>query len=255
MRHKRILPVPLTLSLQAAAVVACCMAAALVAAPAASAKVECQGVANCTTVAGPWVAVTKPTDPTDYGAMWTGFCPTESMVAGTDWAVPDPTHAGYLDVYIEQASGAPIYGINGLSFIALNRTAKPLTFQPLIGCQPFDSAAARASTAGRSRSKTVGCTLTDPRCAREQRVAVHDLRPGRVFTFTHRCRKGERLVRGGSGVGFFEKRPPSRRELAEVEVSRRERRGARGRMTVRIRTGAHVGDDERVQAQVHTFCV
>jgi hypothetical protein len=228
--------------------VAGCLAVALCAVPAARASVECQGVADCTTVTGPWVAVTVPSDPTDYGAMWTGFCPTPSQVEGTDWATPVEAHAHYLDVYIEQASDNPIYGINGLSFIALNRVPKPESFQPLLGC---GSGVAAARASGVPNAKTVGCSITDPRCAREHRVAVHALAASHSYKFTHRCRKGERLVKAGAGVGFFTKRAPSRRELGELKVSRTVRRG---RATYRVRTGRHVGDNEKVQAQVHTFC-
>ena len=74
---------------------------------------------------------------------------------------------------------------------------------------------------------------------------------GRARTYSHVCRRGERLVRGSAGVGFFERRPPTARELRQLDVRHGLRRG---RVRVRVRTGKLVGDDERVELQIHAVC-
>ena len=77
------------------------------------------------------------------------------------------------------------------------------------------------------------------------------LRPSRTLTASHRCRAGERLARGLAGVLFHRRRPPTTRELNDVslthhKVGRRIRAG--------VRTGASVGDHERVTLQILAVC-
>jgi hypothetical protein len=58
-------------------------------------------------------------------------------------------------------------------------------------------------------------------------------------------------VRGSTGVGFFERRPPTARELRQLDVRDELRRGT---VRVRVRTGKLIGDDERVRLQIHAVC-
>ena len=204
-------------------------------APTAAAEVECEGIANCTSVPNtPWVAVLPPQAPDTYGATWTVNCPTADVAVGSDWNVVG--NQNKLSVYVQQGSGVLVYGQpQGAYFLAVNNVTKPVSFQPLVGCQPL-SAARAAQVAG-------------PRAVR--RIKSRGLRPDRTRTFTHGCRAGERLVTSGLGVGFFQKGPPSARELRDLEVSREQ---GRRRVAVRVKTGSRVGDDERVRLQIHAVC-
>jgi hypothetical protein len=77
------------------------------------------------------------------------------------------------------------------------------------------------------------------------------IRPGADVRVRLACRRGERLMRSGSGVGFFTRRPPSDRVVAAL--AHRHRRT--GRITRTVATGpAGVGDDERVELHVVVQC-
>jgi hypothetical protein len=76
-------------------------------------------------------------------------------------------------------------------------------------------------------------------------------RPSRTVRSSHRCRRGERLVRGLAGVRFHRERPPTARELRDVTMTHR-RRGRR--VHARVRTGLTVGDRERVTRQILAIC-
>jgi hypothetical protein len=201
----------------------------------AAAAVECEDIANCTSVPNtPWVAVAPKQEPDDYGATWTVNCPAGSQAVGSDWNAAG--NQNNLSVYVQQGSGVLVYGLLPSEyFLAVNHTPRKVSFQPLVGCQPINAASAGAAGFG-------GVV---------RRVVSHRLRPSRIATFTHSCRAGERLVHSGSGVGFFQRRPPSRRELRDVTVSREQ---GRRLIAVRVKTGPRVGDDERVRLQIHATC-
>jgi hypothetical protein len=140
-----------------------------------------------------------------------------------------------LDVHVEIDAGSGVYeNTNGVVFLAVNRIPRAASFQPLIGC--LGGGAAPPIRDGRSV---------------QRRIVTRRLRPGRTRTYSHACRSGERLVRGSAGVGFFEHRPPTARELRQLRVRHALRRG---RVRVRVRTGRLVGDDERVRLQIHAVC-
>jgi hypothetical protein len=208
--------------------------AALVAAPGASASVECDGVPDCRSVEGPWVAVPSLDDASDV-VIWDVRCPNGTSLAGSDW-VADSTRAG-LAVAAEQFPDLELYSGVDLAFIGLNQTRTARTFQPLIGCQ---------NSAGSTRAVAAGAPNGPTR-----RIVTRTVRPERRAVYRHRCPGGERLVRSGSGVGFFEDDSPTARELADLEVTRTQRNG---RVRVRVETGDLVGDDERVRIQIHAIC-
>jgi hypothetical protein len=68
---------------------------------------------------------------------------------------------------------------------------------------------------------------------------------------SHRCKRGERLVRGLASVHFHRERAPSARELRDVEITHR----TKGRRVIaRVRTGERVGDRERVTVHLIAVC-
>jgi hypothetical protein len=212
-----------------------------VTAPPAAAEVECQfqdgtPIPGCTSSEGPWVSVPKETVANTYGAIWTASCPTGSDMVGTDWNAPTFTQMSLLHIYIRQASNQGIYGlVSGTDFLAVNGHTEALSFQPLLGCTANNAARARSSGFSRATQRTV----------------THNLRPSRMVTFRHRCRRAEQLAHSASAVGFFKEQPPSARELRDVKIVHRQRRG---RAIVQVTTGRRAGDNERVALQVHVTC-
>lgn len=121
-------------------------------------------------------------------------------------------------------------------FFAVNFSDTPASFRPHVGCIPqprTGQAALQAAAADSVRTREVR------------------LRPSRTVTSSHRCRAGERLVRGLAGVLFHRRRPPTARELRHVTVTHRTRRQ---RVHARVRTGSRVGDRERVTLQILAVC-
>ena len=111
--------------------------------------------------------------------------------------------------------------INGANafFFAINRSATAASFRPRIGCVPQPGGAAAAA-------------------GPERRHAGADARAGAAPVAhgqgdSHRCRRGERLVRGTAGVLFHRDRPPTARELRDVDVTPPPRQDPRAR------AGAH----------------
>jgi hypothetical protein len=204
-----------------------------VAATPAVGKVQCEGVAHCTTITGPWVDVPTQSVPNNFTATWSAMCPPGTTQAGSDWnAPPDPDD---VTVFVEQGSGIRIYGTGRFAlFLAVNNTREPRSFQPLLGCQANP---ARSFTALGQGEVT--------------RVLTHRLEPSDRASSTLRCPVGTRLGSTGVGIGFFEKKPPSARELRELHVDRTEHPG---RVAVQVKTGASVGHDERVELQVQVTC-
>jgi hypothetical protein len=217
---------------------------ALAAPGAAQAEVECkdqndQPIAGCVTFEGPWVSVPEPQTYGQVGATWNANCPQSGANAvGSDWNSPNPYA---IDVFVQQISGTTVYedALN-VSFLATHSSGRAQTFQPLIGCQPPGNSlsAGGASAAAKRGSKPV------------RRVATKTLRPNRLHRFTHGCGK-KKLLGSGSGVGFFQKRPPSVKELSDLRVRRSE---SGGKVRVRVKTGQLVGDDEKVRIQIHAVC-
>jgi hypothetical protein len=209
-------------------------------APPAAAEVECQDASGCTRVQGPWVQNKPmgPSDPNGY-VIWTMACPSGHVVFGTDWDAADSTAQHFQSVYIPQPFHMRLTGLLlfSVEFLGVNHyTEGVLTFMPLIGCVG-DPLAARARAAGI--------------LARRHRTFTHNLRPNREVTFRHGCRRGQRYLHSTSGVGFFKDQLPSARELRDVRVQHRERRG---RAIVKVTTGRRAGDDERVALQIHVHC-
>jgi hypothetical protein len=219
-------------SMRTSLVVLAVFALSLVAAPSASATIECQGVPSCTSVAGPWVA-TQTEIVNAFSGSWGMNCPNGGSVGGTDWTASISQFD--MIVSLEQGSGFPIVGTGAAIFIGFSDRGKAQSYQPFVGC-----------SSGGARSAGFGAANGTKR-----RVVEHGLRPNRFRVVTHRCAPGERLVGSRAGVGFFKKRPPTAQELSEISLSRVHRSGA---VRVTVSTGPHVGDDETVHLQVQAIC-
>jgi hypothetical protein len=161
---------------------------------------------------------------------------------GRDGPGPDPSS---LDVVVTRFMVAPWVGLNHrqrrtlLGRVAVGEFV--WRFRPHVGCipQPRSQAAQQTVTTAQAGATSVVRTRTTR------------LRPSRTVRGSHRCRRGERLVRGLAGVRFHRERPPTARELRDMTVTHR-RRGRR--VHARGRTGPTVGDHERVTLQVLAVC-
>jgi hypothetical protein len=229
----------LTLVMGAACVPALFAAPALAGGPVQT--IECQGSSNCRTATGPWVQVPAPSlivAANQVTATWAQNCGGDWNV-GVDWR-PDPNDVRQdVVVLYQQTPGNLILdpGAFGVEYLAYNtNTSRALTFQPLLGCSPNPPPVRAAASRAGGRHVS--------------RVRTATLRPSRAHTITHGCRAGERLVRSAHGIGFFTERAPSAQQLAQVSSTRRH---VRGRVVVRVRTGAGIGGAP-VRTQVHAVC-
>ena len=192
----------------------------------------CQVFSSCTTVAGPWVS-----NAYGNGNTWTVQCTDASPLAvGSDIVFKDAVQPAGIDV-----GGGVGPGGGGLTFelfVPLS-SRNSINWQPAIGCAP---AGASFSPLGRA----AGFRRPVRRLVRSVPV-----RPGAEVRLKVTCSRGERLVRSGSGVGFFTRRPPSNRVLRAIE--HRHRRSGRVARTL-VTAPADVGDNERVEVQTTVLC-
>jgi hypothetical protein len=115
-----------------------------------------------------------------------------------------------------------------------------MIFKPGVGCLP------KGATAGDAALRQ-----PPPGGALRWYVRKTRIRPGADVRLRLGCARGERLVRSGSGVGFYTRRPPSDRVVEALEHHHRRS----GRITRTSVTGPRgVGDDERVELRISALC-
>lgn len=217
-----------------------------VASPSVAQTRECFLLTQCTSVAGPWV-VFSPMGNRPIPAGTSLGCPDSSplqLPVGSDYELDGPGPAPhFLNVNVTRFMPGPGVGLITGSvgyFWAVSLSADSGAFRPHVGCIPQPRSQAAPQTA---RAQAEPTSVVRTRTTR--------LRPSRTVASSHRCRRGERLVRGLAGVRFHRQRPPTARELRDVTVTHRTR-GRRVR--ARVRTGATVGDHERVTLQILAVC-
>jgi hypothetical protein len=205
----------------------------LVTGPAAEAQLQpqpCAPFKPCTPVVGPWV-----TAPPELDEIWEVDCPQATPNA----VGADATFQGAIyPIALVTGGESPAPGFKELTFSVFPVNAS-ITFQPSAGCAP-----ARATLASFRQA------APDERTYRT-RVRQRPIQPGGAVRLRLGCRPGERLVDSGSAVGFFTKRAPSPRVARSLE-----HRHLRTRTFARtfVRAPATVGDDERVEVRLTTFC-
>jgi len=217
------------------------------AAPAAE-TAECANLSPCTSLPNtPWVAI--PAAKRGYDeenqildqagtVQWRVECPVTEVPAGRDFNVQGEEGQMIVSAFLPPFNGG-LTGSPFAFFFGYSQAGEPNSFQPLVGCIPKETAkSARAAVAAKSGGRTV-------------RTVVRRIEAGQDKTFTHRCAKGERLLDSAHGVGFYTRKPPTRRELGDLEVERTERGN---RIAVHVRTGSSAGDRERVELQIHATC-
>ncbi|HEY1273654.1 MAG TPA: hypothetical protein VGF25_02030 [Thermoleophilaceae bacterium] len=210
-------------------------AVGLVAASPASATIECKPAKaagrSCTSVAGPWVALPPQNDL--MTGNWGAYCPSGSEITGTDVVLK----GNLVGTFLETWYGEPVLDTPTALFWGNNQDSVTASYQGLIGCSPTGAGAARAASVVHHRSGT-------------HRVVERNVLPGRGFTHIAKCHRGERLVRSGSGLLFYQRRAPSAAQLAAVT----HRHTRDGKVRVRARGDARLLPPGRVRVQIHTLC-
>jgi hypothetical protein len=210
--------------------------------PSSAATRACFLLTQRTPVVGPWV-VAPAADPTPIPAGVTVSCPDSDSVqlaVGSDYQL---SGGGARPPDVTRFMPGPGIGLitgGNAFFFAINWSTASASFRPHVGCIPQATGqpAPQAATADAGRSEFV-------------RTREVPLRPSRTVISSHRGRGGERLVRGFAGVLFHRRRPPTARELRDVTVAHRT---LGQRVRARVRTGATVGDHERVTLQILAVC-
>ncbi len=232
MRHRRLCLVLATSSAVAAAL-------ALAAPAGAQRPRECFLLSNCTSVVGPWVVI-PAANPIPIPAGVTVSCPDSGgelqLAVGSDYelaagATPPPDVTRFM-----AGPGAGLLTGGSAPFFAVSFSRNATSFRPHVGCTSRDSVPAAPVQA-------------EP--VHVLRTRELSLRPSRTVQRSHRCRSGERLVRGVAGVLFHREAPPTARELRDVTVSHRT---GRRRVRATVETGRRVGDHERVTLQILAVC-
>jgi hypothetical protein len=184
----------------------------------------------CTPVIGPWV-----TAPPELDEIWEVDCPqTTPNAVGADATF----HGAIYPIALVTGGDSPAPGFSQLTFSVFPFNVS-VTFQPSAGCAPAGATLAsfRQAVTGKRPYRT--------------RVRQRRIRPGGAVRLRLGCAQGERLVHSGSAVGFFTKRPPSPRVVRSLV-----HRHLRTRTVARtfVRAPATVGDNERVEVRLTTFC-
>ncbi len=212
----------------------------VIAAPAAGAADECQGLRVCLPLAGPWVVVPAG------GVAYELACPAEGyIVAGTDARVATRD----VDVSFRGESGSPVGpGVTTRQSVVFEavRTragAGPSSFRPFIGCIPTQGGGGRALTSVSAPSP--GVKPSQP----VRSVLVSRKVRRRSFVVRVVCPSGTRLVGSSHAVAFRQPLSPSGAMLTAVRVTRAVADRA---LVASVRSTSAAGS--RAEVQVRALC-
>jgi len=214
----------------------------LLAAEAAQAADECEGLRVCVPIAGPWVVVPPSSGTNRQQVRYQLTCPRGYVVGGLDAELSNRA----IDVGFLGRLGSPVNpGIStsrSVVFVAsfVGEGARAPTFRPHIGCIPAAGSGIRIPTA---------VTAFPPGQPTNLRVRTVRVRPGAV-TVIQACTARERLVGASHAIGFFRRTPPNASLVATVTSARTV---SGSRVVVRARGDAELGG-VRAVVQVHAIC-
>jgi hypothetical protein len=201
---------------------------------------ECNGLAVCLPVAGPWVAI--PSGGVDYELA----CPLPGyIVAGTDARLA----TGDIDVSFRAEPGSPIGpGVTTRRSVVFRavRTrinAGATSFRPFIGCIPTRGGGGRALTG--IVASAPGLRPTQPL----RSIAVTRVVRTRSLTVRLACPSGSRLVGSTHAIAFRQPLPPSAEMLGAVRVRRSVVDGV---LVARVVSSPAAGT--RAEVQVRALC-
>ena len=193
------------------------------------------GGGSCRQVSGPWV-----TAPDSGVNIYTLNCPSNTQAVNASAEFPGAAYP--LGI---QVGGGFRPGVNpGFAFEVLaNPVPFSVTFQPWVACLPRGTVDLpfRAQGGGTAEAFRI-------------HVRTRRIRPRRHVRVRLGCPRGQRVVHSGSAVGFFTRRPPSPRVINAIRRRHHHHRTRSGTRTD-VTAPADVGDNERVELQVTTFCL
>jgi hypothetical protein len=182
---------------------------------------ECQKVAHCRSVPGPWVAV-----PADGEATFLFGCPVRRgfLVGGTDARAS----SARVRVWFDGRLGAPIGQPRGtavqaavLLFHAATSNGKPGSFQPIVGCVTLTESSKRSTVSARRVAAVPGVS---PGAALDLRAEKVELNLATGLTrpsTTIACPGNERLVGSWSALALVTTDPPSPAYARAVRIATR----------------------------------
>lgn len=231
-----------------AALVLAAAASAFVIVPGPKSTRQCNGLAYCFGVAGPWVVV-----PAHGEATFLIGCPLRSkergpfLLGGTDARVSSAhvhvSYAGKLGAPIGRQT--PGTATQGLLFHASVDDGRIGSFQPVLGCIDLRQATKRSTLAA---GPPVGAGKLSP-AQPTFRARSLVLEPGWHRTLSVSCTRKERLVGSWSAVAFGTSGPPiAYRASMVAATTTQEGRAAR----TAIRTSAAV--PYLIRVQVGAMC-
>jgi hypothetical protein len=235
---------------RALVILAVALAAAAALPAQAEAARECQGLAVCIPVAGPWVVVPPPPAGASSSVQYLLRCAPRSVVAGTDALVSDPM----VDVAFLGQLGSPVSpGVTthaSAVFIGtyVGPVRRPSSFQPYVGCVPTSGGGGRGSTAF---SPTAALVVGPPGQPLVRRARSFAVRATGVTMASMACARGERLVGGTHALAFPQKRQPPIEWLGDVHAARRI---VDDRLVATATRGEAVPARTRVELQLQALC-
>jgi hypothetical protein len=189
---------------------------------------QCDNLAFCFGIAGPWVVV-----PAHGQATYLFGCPERSkelgpyLLGGSDSRVS----SSHVHVWYEGKLGAPIgqqttqSSLSGLLFHASSDDGRPGSFQPVVGCISLRQASKRSTLSAAPPPVGKGTLSPSLPIFRTHSLV---LEPGWTRTIGVACRPKETLVGGWSAIAFGTSGPPTAFRPSTVSlVSTEKRRTAR----------------------------
>jgi hypothetical protein len=175
-----------------------------------SATKECNKLAHCFGITGPWVVI-----PPHGEATFLFGCPVRSktrgafLLGGTD----SLASSNRVRVWYDGQLGAPIglpNGQNGpnsgLLFHAVTSDGNAASFQPILGCISLLSASKRSTVSARTAEAPPGTPHSEPPPHLHAQRLI--LEPGQGRSLGVSCLKHERLVGNWTAFGFGSDGPP-----------------------------------------------
>ena len=204
-------------------------------------RIRCLQVKNCTSLAGPWVAV-----PASGEADFLLECPKRSgTIGGIDVLSDSPD----VRVTWQANPGSPVRPGTSTVFFAyfqaISATGKPGLFQPYIGCIPEQKVKPRATLSVRIPQ------ITRPGLFLDRRQTLYAIKAGKTLAASEACGKHERLLSGWYAVVFGTAKAPDAALGAKVHVSLAL---AGGKVVATVQTDAGVPASASPELQVGALC-
>jgi hypothetical protein len=161
---------------------------------------ECDGVARCVGVTGPWVAV-----PARGEATYLLDCPERHryLIGGTDARASSNSVRVWFDGQLGAPIGAPSSQTStgaALLFHAVTTNGKPGSFEPTLGCVALKPNSARSTVSARQGAVLPGTTPSAPL---DLHAVTVELSPGAKYAQRVSCLKNGKIVGWWQALTFL----------------------------------------------------